>query len=157
MNRPLLLSLAVSLTLFVSCHKKELSGSAASPAASSAATDKGSQGVKSVTVDSQTDMSNTGASYTVDSLAIKGNILSVFVNYSGGCQEHSFELLSDGLIAKSMPPQVTVCLRHNNNGDACRKLVMQELKFDVSAVKYKSGDGTTVIKLGDKRITCTGN
>jgi len=98
-------------------------------------------------------MTSTGAPYKVDSISIDGDILSVFVNYSGGCKEHTFDLVSNGMYAKSMPPQISVVLKHTNNGDNCRELVMKELKFDVSPLKYKGGN-VTVIKLGDKTATC---
>ncbi len=108
--------------------------------------------MKNVTVDAQADMSTTGAAYNVDSISVEGDVLSVFVNYSGGCKEHSFELLSNGMYAKSLPPQISVCLKHTNNEDNCRKLVMQELKFNIAALHYK-GNGATIVKLGDKKVT----
>ena len=159
MKKMLLLPVLLSAQLFISCHNKKMSDTSnETPAANTTAANQNnaSADVKAVTVDPKADMMNTGASYSVDSLAISGDILSVFVNYSGGCKEHSFELLSNGMYAKSMPPQATVCLKHTNNDDACRKLVMQELKFNVSGIKYKGGNGTTVIKLGDRQVTYTG-
>jgi len=160
MKKMLLLPVLASAVLFFSCHKKEMSGSAkettATTTASVSPSNPSATEIKNVTVDPAADMVNTGAPYSVDSVGISGDILSVFVNYSGGCKDHSFELLSNGMFAKSLPPQVTVCLKHTNNDDACRKLVMQELKFNVSGIKYKSGNGTTVIKLGDKQVTYTG-
>ena len=138
--------------LLLSCHDKAATASANSNSAAAAGNTKQADAatVKAVTVDPAADMTATGAAYTVDSISIKENILSVFVSYSGGCKEHAFELLSNGMYAKSLPPQISVVLKHTNNGDNCRELVMKELKFDVSALKYKSGN-TTVIRLGDKK------
>lgn len=150
--------------LLISCHHKDAAASAGSNTAAAGTTSASATGstkqteapVKAVTVDAATDMNATGAAYTVDSMSMNKNILSVFVTYSGGCKEHTFELLSNGMYAKSLPPQVSVVLKHTNNGDNCRELVMKELKFDVSALKYKSGN-TTIIKMGDKRATYTVN
>ncbi|MGZ4061154.1 MAG: hypothetical protein ACXVPU_19135, partial [Bacteroidia bacterium] len=94
---------------------------------------------------------STGSPYNVDSLAVNGDILSIFVNYGGGCKEHTFELVSDGMYSKSLPPQISVCLKHTNNSDNCRKLVMRELKFNISKLKY-TGSKTVTIKLVDKQI-----
>jgi len=155
MKKILLLPVLLPAVFIFSCHKKQMVVSAEKPAATTSAPmdNKATGTVKNVTVDAQADMMNTGASYSIDSLGINGDILSVFVNYSGGCKDHSFELLSNGMYAKSLPPQIAVCLKHINNDDACRKLVMEELKFNVSAIKYKGSNGTTIIKLGDKQVT----
>jgi hypothetical protein len=85
---------------------------------------------------------------------VNENILSVYVNYSGGCKPHVFDLVSNGMYSKSLPPQISVCLKHANNGDACRKLIMRELKFDISKLKY-AGNKTVVVKLGDKEVNYT--
>lgn len=108
--------------------------------------------VKSAIVDPETDMTNTGSPYSVDSMKIEGDTLSVFVNYSGGCKKHSFDLYSNGMYAKSLPPQLTVNLKHNGYDDGCRKLIMEEVKFDVSNLKY-AGKNTVILKLSDQRIT----
>ncbi len=104
-----------------------------------------------VKVDAGADLSATGAAYRIDSIGIVGDVLFVFVNYSGGCNEHSFELISNGKYAKSLPPQLSLCLKHSNNGDMCKKLVSQELKFDISKIKYQASKALE-IKLGDKSI-----
>lgn len=107
--------------------------------------------IKNVVIDPNFDVSNTGAVYKIDSVYLIGDILHINVNYSGGCENHSFELFSTGLYMKSMPPQISVYLKHTNNNDACRKLVMQELQFNISSLKYK-GTENTIILLGDKQI-----
>jgi hypothetical protein len=119
------------------CHKKKQTGSSVdTPPANE------------VIIDAAADMSATGAAYKVDSIAVNGDILSVYVNYSGGCKDHVFELVSNGMYAKSLPPQLTLCLKHKNNEDMCRKLVMQELKFNIKKAQYKGGK-TVMIKLSE--------
>ena len=139
----------IVLSIFLgACHKKAMDQTAKPDA-----TDV-SESVKSIVVDAQADMMAIGDVYQVDSLTVNENILSVFVNYSGGCKPHVFDLVSNGMYSKSLPPQIAVCLKHANNGDACRKLVMRELKFDISKLKY-SGNKTVVVKLGDKEVNYT--
>lgn len=147
----------LSAVLFFSCHKKQISQTNTSSAVVS--TEKSETKataaqpeVKNAIVNAETDMTNTGSMYNVDSIKVTNDTLSVFVNYSGGCKEHSFELYSNGMYAKSLPPQLSLCLRHTGNGDACRKLIMQELKFNINNLKYP-GKNTVVLKLGDKKAT----
>lgn len=142
--------------LFFSCHKKQINQSnASSAAATNEKTDKKPASVqpeiKSAQVSAEADMVNTGAMYNVDSMRVNNDTLSVFVNYSGGCKEHSFDLYSNGMFAKSMPPQLSLCLKHTSNEDGCRKLIIQELKFNINNLKYP-GKNTVVLKLGNKKV-----
>lgn len=109
-----------------------------------------SSDIKNVRVEPNTNMADTGASYVIDSAKVKGDILSLFVNYSGGCKLHTFELLSNGAYAKSLPPQVSVCLKHSSNEDGCRQLITQELKFNISKLKYQ-GQKTVIINIKNKQ------
>ena len=139
----------VSVTLFVACNRKKIA-SAETIAPSLKAANNASSEIKNVIVDSNLDIATIGGALTnVDSLAIKGDVLSVFVNYSGGCKDHSFELYSNGMYAKSLPPKLTLFLKHTDNEDGCRSLINQELKFNISAVKYTS---SLSLKVGSKFI-----
>lgn len=139
---------------FAACHQKKMAETASvSPAATSAQAEN-KEVIEDAVVETGADITATGAMYTVDSMTVKDNILSVFVKYSGGCKEHSWDLISNGMYAKSMPPQLTVCLKHTNNGDACRELIMKEIKFNIAKLKYASSK-TTVIKIGDKQVRYT--
>ncbi len=129
--------------LSLACHKKAMKQSGDSAPKAEAKT------AQEVKVDPAADMAATGSAYKLDSIALKGDVLSVFLNYSGGCKDHSFELVSNGMYAKSMPPQLSLCLKHTGNDDMCKKLVMQELKFDISKIKYKGSNSLTV-KLGEQ-------
>lgn len=139
----------LSAVLFLACHKKGMTGSKTT-APISKTSNNGSSEIKNVIVDSNLDIANIGgASINVDSLAITGDVLSVFVNYSGGCKEHSFDLFSNGMYAKSLPPKLTLFLKHTDNDDGCRSLISQELKFNISAIKYT---GSLSIKVASKFI-----
>lgn len=112
---------------------------------------KNAEMIKSVQVKPDLNCSDTGAAYNIDSLSLKGKVLSVFVNYSGGCKVHVFNAYSTKLYSKSMPPQLTICLKHDTTDDNCRKLVMQELKFDISSVLIDSYN-EIVINVGQNKI-----
>ena len=144
----------ISVLLFYSCHKKQITQTTKASVSNEKTGVNQAEipEIKNAVVNAEVDMTNTGAMYTVDSIKIDNDVLSVFVNYSGGCKEHSFDLYSNGMYAKSLPPQLSLCLKHTNNGDACRKLIMKELKFNISNLKY-AGKNTVILKLGDKRVT----
>jgi hypothetical protein len=137
------------LTLFTiaSCHNKSTTKTSSG---------SGPEKINKVIVDPEVDMTSTGAYYKVDSLFINENILSVLVSYSGGCKDHSFQLFSDGMYAKSIPPQLSLSLKHIANDDQCKKIIKQELKFDVSDLKYK-GNNTVILKIGNKKVSYSAN
>lgn len=123
------------VTAFIACHKKTHPS-------------KSNMVIQMVIVDSSIEKGKTGDPYVIDSVKINDDILTVFINYSGGCKEHSFELYSNGAYAKSLPPQTSVYMVHKGNGDACRELIHQTLQFDLSAIKY-SGQNTVIVHVGE--------
>ncbi len=142
--------LLLSISLFA-CHQKEITKKDNNKPISNAST---GDETKAVVIDATFDISATGAMYTIDSMKITGNILSIMVNYSGGCKTHEWELISNGMYEKSLPPKVAVCLQHKNNGDACRELVTKELKFNIAKLKSPNSK-TVIVKIGDKQIRYT--
>ena len=83
--------------------------------------------------------------YKIASASITGNILSLNVSYTGGCAEHLFELISNGLYAKSLPPQITVYLKHQSD-DTCDKTIEKTIPYDISKLQYP-GQNTLLIKI----------
>ena len=161
MRNSITVLILLSIIVFFACRKKEVaktSGSTSKTApiitsVNSPVAKDTIEPTKKAIIAPDADLMNTGAYYTVDTIFIKGDTLSVLINYSGGCKDHSFELYTNGNYAKSLPPQLSLCLRHTNNGDGCRKLIMQELKFNINNLKYP-GKNTVVLKLGEKhRVT----
>ena len=91
--------------------------------------------------------------FQVDTAWVRGNVLLLNVTYSGGCQEHVFELQSDLKYMKSMPPKLPVFLQHNGNRDHCRSMERKELAFDISGMKYAGGK-TVMLRINnyDKEV-----
>lgn len=75
-----------------------------------------------------------GAAVNIQSVLIKGNLMTIHVNYSGGCEEHEFKLVGSKIITKTMPVKRGITLYHDNKGDSCRELVDEILVFDISAL-----------------------
>lgn len=72
--------------------------------------------------------------FTVTDLQVKGSILAVTVQYSGGSKQHHFNLYTNMMMMKSMPPKLNVFLQHDSNGDRAEGLISKTLLFDLSAI-----------------------
>jgi len=79
----------------------------------------------------------------LDAKIIK-NQLQLNVSYSGGCEKHNFKITGDSSISKSLPPIRSVELFHFANGDACKKLIIEELLIDLSELAYKQEEGSEI-------------
>ncbi len=73
-----------------------------------------------------------------------GDFIVLDVSYSGGCEDHEFQLETRGDFTATYPPEVDITLKHNSNGDRCRGVMDTKLWFDLSPLKY---DGTNRIIL----------
>lgn len=80
----------------------------------------------------------------IEDAKIVGNKLEIKVSYGGGCENHSFELIGSPNISKSLPPIRSIQLIHSANKDACKALIIKELKFDISAFTYKKESGDAI-------------
>lgn len=74
----------------------------------------------------------------IDSVAIDGDVMVLFVEYSGGCEKQFFDLVGDEVVMKSFPPQRKIELVRNDQGDRCRELITERLMFDISSLKFQS-------------------
>jgi flagellar basal body L-ring protein FlgH len=68
--------------------------------------------------------------------SIEGDVLTVTVQYGGGCEEHKFSVYSTGAYMKSMPPKLNLYMEHNGNEDPCRALIQKDIKFNLSSVQF---------------------
>lgn len=87
------------------------------------------------------------AGFKIEAASVKRDVLELRISYSGGCEEHAFDLYSTRGIYESKPPQADVYLSHEGNGDACRQLIRKELTFDLSPLKNPSGSGALRLRL----------
>lgn len=100
-------------------------------------TETNDKDVKEVIVDDSYSQPEDMASVDISKVEINGDILSITVSYSGGCEEHDFKLYFNGMYMKSLPPKITLMLYHDNKGDSCRSIVEKTLKFDIKGVREK--------------------
>jgi len=78
--------------------------------------------------------------FKITGLELNKNLLSLNVQYSGGCSEHEFKLFTNKNYSKSEPPKLSLSLEHNTNGDLCKAIITDKIVFDISNAKYPDKD-----------------
>ena len=86
--------------------------------------------------------------FTIRSVSIKKNILSIYVVYSGGYKLHDFELVWNEKRMESLPPQVNLHLIHNAHGDGAEARLKKNLRFNIWYFKKD----TIHLYIGKKRF-----
>lgn len=121
----------VALSAF-GCKSKEATAEKAKKEKTEVVEDK----MKSIQVDANFVWPKANDQVTIKKAQITKGVLTLSLEYGGGCEEHVFELVTTKMYKKSLPPQIDVFLKHNANGDACRKLFNEDHSFNVEAIKY---------------------
>lgn len=103
-----------------------------------------------ITVDKAYSGPAKGDAFTIQDMSVKGDSLHIAVQYSGGCQDHTFEMITHGNMLKSLPPQLPLYLEHQGNGDNCRSLITKKLAYDLKPLRTQSGKKVKVFVNDDK-------
>lgn len=75
--------------------------------------------------------------FALDSATVDGDVLNLALQYSGGCQEHEFELyMSPAAFMESLPAQANLYLYHEDNDDACDAIILHNLQFDLRPIGH---------------------
>ena len=74
---------------------------------------------------------NTSDSFTINSANKDGDILEVSVSYSGGCLQHSFEVIWDGIVYTDPPCYMNLIITHNSNNDTCEALITETISINL--------------------------
>ena len=96
--------------------------------------------------------------YTLNNLAVTGDVLEISVSYGGGCETHGFQLCWDGAFMESNPVQAALALGHDANDDACDAYLTETLSFGLEPLKqawidgYGGSTGTIIIDLGSESV-----
>lgn len=86
--------------------------------------------------------------FEILSARLNGDKLSVHIKYTGGCAHHKFECIGSRSISKSLPPQRSIKIIHDNDNDSCESLVMQTLEIDLRAFALsEEKNGTITLNL----------
>ena len=70
--------------------------------------------------------------FEIEGVLRHGDSLKVNVAYSGGCAEHSFDVIWDGTILASNPCRVDLILVHNAQGDNCEAYMRETLVINLN-------------------------
>lgn len=81
----------------------------------------------------------------IEDVVLKGNVIYISISYSGGCEDHFFDLMGNQNISKSLPPLRSVKLIHTGKTDSCRELITKTLEFDISNLAYKKETGSEIV------------
>ena len=90
--------------------------------------------------------------YDIDSVALDGQYLLLYVNYGGGCGDVKFDMYYQPQKILVMPHRASLFLKLTDN-DPCRSIVTKKLIFDLSVMDKEAKAGGVVLSLGDKKIT----
>jgi len=91
--------------------------------------------------------------FTVNSLSLKNKILQIEVQYAhGGQDNHTFDLYTNQMMMKSMPPKMSLFLQHKANGDMGKALKTQTLHFDLSPIAAPPGRLILMLNNTDKSV-----
>lgn len=102
------------------------------------------ENAKEAILDLSADVDQRTAPVTIKHVEQVGEFIMIDVSYSGGCEEHEFDLISDGNFSATYPTELEMILVHNANGDRCRSVVDQRLYFDLTPFQYS---GTSQVRL----------
>jgi hypothetical protein len=80
----------------------------------------------------------------IRSAVISSDFLILVAQYGGGCERHDFRLFGSSRFFESFPPQADVVLSHNANGDLCKALKTDTLRFSLTRLRelYQSSYGS---------------
>lgn len=72
-----------------------------------------------------------GDSFTIKEFKREGDILQIVLAYSGGCKEHTFEIIWDGIVYTDDPCKMNLLLIHRGNFDNCEALITETIHINL--------------------------
>lgn len=76
----------------------------------------------------------SSAPFDLNQITLTGDSVEVSVAYSGGCEQHTFEIIWNGVITGTNPPAIDLIIQHNANGDSCKAHITETLTFPLTAL-----------------------
>lgn len=86
--------------------------------------------------------------YTIEKAFLTDTTLTIELGYWGGCNEHSFDLIFNGMYKKSLPRQADLFLVHENHGDTCKDKRNITLRYNLSSIIGTSKQATNFTLIG---------
>ena len=92
--------------------------------------------------------------FRLNSAAVNDDVLTLVVDYSGGCRDHEFTLTAPRSFQESAGSvQLAITLIHDANGDRCEANPTEQLRFDLSPIRrlyqetFPQDSGTVYLRL----------
>lgn len=85
-----------------------------------------------------------GDAFELFAAQIVSDRLVLDVAYSGGCAEHTFGGFTPEVNIAIYPPQITVFVVHDGNGDLCEAYPREEVELDITSLLGAFGGEFTV-------------
>jgi hypothetical protein len=92
---------------------------------------------KQVVIDTAFNVDDKNMRMNILSTSINKDLLTIEINYSGGCIEHSFSLYSTKEFSGSNNDELQLFLVDEQKEDFCKMLLTDTLLFDLSNIKTK--------------------
>lgn len=92
--------------------------------------------------------------YVINSATVKDSILSIDITYTQPCGNYSFDLVADGKMAKSIPPQISTYLIQNmekQGGCKNKKKKTEVLQFNINPLRV-NGLNKVMVNLNDSKL-----
>jgi len=91
--------------------------------------------------------------FDIINVSVNTDLIIFDVGYSGGCENHTFQLISKEMFMESDPVQIDVVLSHDDKNDPCDAYIYDTIVFDLSNLKqkwqneYQTDSGTIIIRI----------
>ena len=105
-----------------------------------------------------------GDTYSINYVKREGDFIQVNLSYSGGCKNHDFEVIWDGVVYTDEPCHMNLMLVHDANDDLCEAYITETIVINLEALigdvdykdtcsynifsTYNSGDNADAIVKG---------
>lgn len=143
----LILPVLTSILFLVSCHSQKIIESKPDPVPNDIelTVDEpwDSTSILPILIDANENLTGFTDAYTIVDAKISDHILWLETSYGGGCREHEFKMVFNGDLVSRQDQEtrisgfVSLKLGHNGNGDACRSIVKQNIRFDLKPLQNK--------------------
>ena len=88
-----------------------------------------------IMVDDLSTAGLAGNNAHITNASVAADVLTFVAQYGGGCARHEFKLFGSSRFLTSSPLQADVVLSHNANGDACKALITDTLRFSLAPLR----------------------
>lgn len=70
--------------------------------------------------------------FTINEVRSDNEKIIIYVSYSGGCKEHNFDVVWDGVVDLSPPGKLNLIIKHNANEDSCEALIDDKIELNLN-------------------------